>query len=355
VSSGEVQVIAEIADLPEEAGHGPAVRLDLHGLIAVPLISHDRVLGAINLYFYEAGAAATQTFRAAGAPANGPLSIPDSSTAELLKAFAAHAAVAIEHSRLHEDEIKQQRLEQELVVAKTIQQSLLPVANPEVPGWQFAATYRSARVVGGDFYDFCEVPGEQRRVGVVVADVTDKGVPAAIFMALSRTIIRTMAMSGRGPAAALQRANDLILADSPSNISVTALYAVFDVEAGRLTYANAGHIRPLLCREGEDSVDELVARGILLGAFEDIQLEEQQVEIAPGATLVFYTDGITDALNGTGEAFGDSRLAHVVTRACTGEARDILQAIMDAVAEFVGDQEQADDITCVVVKRVGER
>ncbi len=344
VASGQVQIIADLTGLPETAGHGPAARLGLRGLIAVPLVSHDRILGAINLYFAAAGAA---TARAPGVA----LALPGDGAAELLQAFAAHAAVAIDNARLHEEEIKRQRLEQELRVAQAIQQSLLPVGSPEVPGWQFAAAYRSARVVGGDFYDFCELSGDPRRIGVVVADVTDKGVPAAIFMALSRTIIRTMAMSGRGPAAALRRANDLILSDSPTNICLTAVYAVVDVNVGRVIFANGGHNRPLLCRAADNSVSELRARGILLGAFENIELEEQRVDVAPGDALLLYTDGITDALNAQDEVFGEARLQSVFRQASAGGAQEILQAILDAVAEFVGDQEQADDITCVVVKR----
>ena len=354
VATGQVQIIAELTDLPESAGHGPAARVGLHGLIAAPLVSHDRILGAINLYFCEAGSAATQTAAPAGSRPGGALALPESGAAELLKAFAAHAAVAIDNARLHEEEIKQQRLEQELVVAQTIQRSLLPLASPQVPGWQFAAAYRSARVVGGDFYDFCELRGEPRRIGVVVADVTDKGVPAAIFMALSRTIIRTMAMSGRGPAATLERANDLILSDSPTNIWVTAVYAVVDVDAGRVMFANGGHNRPLLCRAADNTVTELQARGILLGAFENIELEERSVDVAPGDVLVFYTDGITDALDAAGESFGEVRLAAVIEQECAGGAHEILQAILDAVAEFAGNQEQADDITCVVVKHAAE-
>jgi sigma-B regulation protein RsbU (phosphoserine phosphatase) len=310
------------------------------------LVSHDRILGAINLYFCEARSPAAQTPAADGVRPGGALALPEGGAAELPKAFAAHAAVAIDNARLHEEEIKQQRMEQELIVARAIQQSLLPLGSPKVPGWQFAAAYRSARVVGGDFYDFCELHGEPRRIGVVVADVTDKGVPAAIFMALSRTIIRTMAMSGRGPAEALQRANDLILSDSPTNIWVTAVYAVVDVEAG--------HNQPLLCQAAGNTVAELRARGILLGAFENIELEEQRVDVAPGDALAFYTDGITDALNAAGESFGEARLATVVREASAGGAQEILQALLNAVAEFVEDQEQADDITCVVVKRTAE-
>lgn len=211
-------------------------------------------------------------------------------------AIAVHAAVAIDNARLHEEEIKQQRLEQELIVAQAIQQSLLPLGSPQVPGWQFAAAYCSARVVSGDFYDFCELHGEPRRIGIVVVDV----------------------------------------------------------DAGRVIYANAGHNRPLLCRAAGDTVAELRARGILLGAFENIELEEQRVDVAPGDALVFYTDGITDALNAARESFGEARLATVIRQASAGGAQEILQAILDAVAEFVADQEQADDITCVMVKRAAE-
>jgi sigma-B regulation protein RsbU (phosphoserine phosphatase) len=205
--------------------------------------------------------------------------------------------------------------------------------------------------VGGDFYDFCELPGDSPRLGVLVADVTDKGIPAALFMALSRTIIRAMAVSGRGPAAALANANDLILNDSRSDLWLTAVYAVLDPASGRLIYANAGHSRPFWRHAAGGRVDELTARGILIGAFEDITLDEQRIDVQPGDVLVFYTDGITDALNPEGQLFGEERLAAFLAEHGSDGAEAIMVALMSEIAAFADGAEQADDITCVIVKR----
>ncbi|HEX9116722.1 MAG TPA: SpoIIE family protein phosphatase [Anaerolineae bacterium] len=355
----QLQTVADLAGRPA-AADDPAVRLGLRGLMAAPLISRDRVLGAINLYAYgpepagggqRSPAADAAAPPAGAAPWPGPGTVEAAGAAELLEAFAAHAAVAIENARLHEEELQRQRLAQELAVAQSIQRSMLPTANPDLPGWQFAAAYRSARVVGGDFYDFCELPGDPGRLGILIADVTDKGIPAALFMALSRTVIRAMALNGLSPAAALINANDLIRNDSRSDLALTAIYAVLDPVAGVLRYANGGHNRPLWLQAATGAVDELAAAGIILGAFEDIRLEERQIEVSPGDVLVFYTDGITDAVNPEVEMFGEERLT-VVLAAHAGEpAQAVLDAIMAEVALFAGDAEQADDITCVVVKR----
>jgi serine phosphatase RsbU (regulator of sigma subunit) len=334
VTTGQVQIVTDLAALPPEAGHEPAVLLGLRGLIAVPLVSHDRILGAINLYSYDTRLGALE-----------------SSSAELLQAFAAHAAVAIDNARLHEQEIKRERLEQELAVAQQIQRSLLPTGTPQMPGWQFAALYQSARVVGGDFYDFVELRGESPRLGLIIADVADKGVPAAIFMALTRTIIRTMALSGRGPAAALTQANQLILQESRSDLFLTALYAVLDPAAGRVIYANAGHTRPLYYAAATGALAELVTSGVLLGVFDGVDLEERRLDLLPGDVLMLFTDGITDALNEAGEAYGDARLAGVIAAHAGEDAQSILAALIAGISAFAGEAEQADDITCVVVKR----
>src|SRR5262249_7357971 len=142
----------------------------------------------------------------------------------LLATFGTQAAMAIEKARLHEEEIARQRLEKELAVGKTIQLSLLPKNKPSVRGWEFATAYQPARLVGGDFYDFFEMPDNENLVGIVIADVADKGVPAALFMALSRTMIRTTALAGLDPSEALTRANSLILQDSQSGLVFRAFY-----------------------------------------------------------------------------------------------------------------------------------
>ncbi len=268
-----------------------------------------------------------------------------------LAAFGDQVAIAVHNMQLlrRTDQALARKLA-EISVGREIQLSLLPKSCPSVPGWDFAAVYQAARVVGGDFYDFCDLPGEPKRLGLVIADVADKGVPAALFMAVSRTIIRTVAFSGRGPSAALIRANQLILNDSQAELFLSAIYAVLDLEAGSITYANAGHNRPLWYHAADGSLTELDQRGIVLGAFEEITLGQERIDLAPGDVLVFFTDGVTDALNAQGEDFGDDRLRQVILAHARGSAQEVLWAITGAVAGFVGETEQADDVTGVVVR-----
>ncbi len=276
----------------------------------------------------------------------------DDDRVRFLKLVANQAAIAIETARLHREEIRRQQFERELEVGRQIQIGLLPKSCPEMPRWDCAAEYRAARVVGGDFYDFFELPGEPGRLGVVVADVADKGVPAALLMALSRTMIRTTAISGLGPARALMQANELILQECRSGLFLSAFYAIIDTRQGRLTYANAGHDRPLWYRASEGRFTSLRAAGIVLGAFEQIELEEKEVQVAPGDFVVFYTDGVTDAMNRPGgEFFGPERFRAAAASRAGGSAQDILQGVLSAIEAFSDDGQQSDDLTLFVIKR----
>lgn len=314
----------------------PASRVPLGSILCAPLKTREQVVGLIVLG------------RLAGEP------VFTAGDEKLLMALAGQAAIAIETARLHQEEIKQQRLEEELAIGRQIQLSLLPQACPEIPGWEFAAFYRPARQVGGDLYDFLELPGEPRRLGLVIADVTDKGVPAALFMAFSRTIIRVESMSNHRPAKALQRANRFIVKDtqSSSRLLLTAFYATLDTGSGRLAYASGGHNWPLWLRATTGEVQPLAARGIIMGAFEDINLEECEVEVAPGDLLVFYTDGVTEAMNAAGHMFSDEQLQAVVASDPDASAQQALQAIVAAIEAFTGETPPSDDLTLFVIKRL---
>jgi sigma-B regulation protein RsbU (phosphoserine phosphatase) len=243
-------------------------------------------------------------------------------------------------------------LEEEMAVARQIQLSLLPETPPAVTGWEFAAYYCPARQVGGDFYDFFELPGQWGGLGMVIADVADKGVPAALLMALSRSIIRTKAMTpGFSPAEVLMRANRLIMKDSRSKLFLTACYATLDPETGRLVYALAGHNRPLWLRAATGECLELMGRGAVLGIFEDLELAEFEIDLSPGDLLVFYTDGVTEAMNDHHQLFGEERLAAVIATNPAATPGQMLQAIVEAVNTFTGGAPQTDDLTLFVVKR----
>ena len=274
----------------------------------------------------------------------------DAEEIRFMRLVVNQIALAIETARLHQEEVERQRLEEELAVGRKIQLSLLPKSPPEIPGWEFAATYKSARQVSGDFYDFYYLP--ERRIGIVIADVVDKGVPAALFMALSRTVIRTMALSGRGPAAALKKANELILKDSSASLFLTAFFARLNPLDGCLRFANAGHNRPLWLHANTGKCQELIAKGSLLAVLYKLELEEKEVRLEVGDHVVFYTDGLTDAMNPTGEVFGEERLRQVIEDNVGVTAQEMLDNIMDAVTAFSRDTPMADDLTLIVVSRV---
>lgn len=275
----------------------------------------------------------------------------DEDQVRFFQLLANQAAIAIEKVRLHQEELQRQRMEEELSVARQIQISLLPRTLPVVPGWEFAAFYRPARQIGGDFYDFFDLPGKPSEWGIIIADVADKGVPSALFMALCRTVIRTTALTGRSPASALMRASDLIVQDSQSDLFLSAFYAKVDTDTGRVIFCNAGHNPALWFRAAEGGSQELTTPGIIMGAFHKIELEEQRVDVAVGDLLVFYTDGVTEAINPAEEEFGRHRLQRVLKAQADASAQQILESVVEAVDAFAEDAPPFDDLTLVVLKR----
>jgi len=235
----------------------------------------------------------------------------------------------------------------ELRIASDIQRSFLPERVPPVRGFDLAATSISAMEVGGDFYDF--IPGNER-MGMVIADVSGKSIPAALFMALSRTIVRANATHHEKGTEVLQDANDMISADSRSGMFVTLFYGVLDEQTKSLVYANAGHPPPLLMRRGEDRFRALEVTGIALGVVEGMKYEERQIDLLPGDILVLYTDGVNEAINDREEQYGLARLCRTVRGSRDLNAQGILEAILKDIALFAEDQAQFDDITMIVAK-----
>jgi sigma-B regulation protein RsbU (phosphoserine phosphatase) len=270
--------------------------------------------------------------------------------------MANQGAMAIQNVKLHEEEIRRKELEANLSVARTIQLSMLPSSPPQFAGWEIASLYRAAQQVGGDFFDFFEVSEEGASpdgasLGMVIADVADKGVPAALYMALSRTLIRTTGLSGRTPAAALERANELMLKDSQADIFLSAFFAILETKSGRQRYANAGHNRPLWRHVATAEIENLGGKGTVLGVLEGIELEDRQITIDPGDVLVFYTDGISEAFDARGNVFGTDRLSDALRRSSGASAEDVLNGIIARIETFVGDTPQSDDFTLFVVRR----
>ncbi len=243
-----------------------------------------------------------------------------------------------------------ERKKAELRIAHDIQMSFLPERLPEVPGIELAALSLPAKEVGGDFYDAFPLPGG--RTALVIADVSGKGVPAALFMALSRTVLRANALVPRSAREAVSEANMVIAEDAKSGMFVTLFYAVADPAKKTLTYVNAGHNPPLLFRSDGGRPLELKGTGIILGVMPDADYGEETVNLESGDIVLLYTDGITEAINPDEEQFGEKRLIETVTGCRDLSPAGIVERVRDAVVKFSGDEPQFDDLTIMVLRVV---
>src|SRR3954452_478184 len=300
--------------------------------LAVPLVSQGELIGVLNL---------------------GPrLSEQDYSSDDrrLLDKLAAQAAPALRVAQLVREQkaeaATRQRFEQELEVARLIQQNFLPRELPDLPGWQIAAYYRPAREVGGDFYDVIPLP--DGRVAFVVGDVTDKGVPAALVMSATRSVLRASAQRLIEPGVVLERVNELLCPDMPAKMFVTCLYGVLDPATGRLRFANAGHDLPYV--KTLDGVEELRARGMPLGLMPGMDYEEKETVLQPGESVLLHSDGIVEAHDSDRAMFGFPRLKQTVAEHAGGQA--LIDHVIAELASFTGaGAEQEDDITMVTLER----
>jgi serine phosphatase RsbU (regulator of sigma subunit)/predicted ester cyclase len=249
--------------------------------------------------------------------------------------------------RLEQEERERERIEQELRVARTIQQASLPKEVPQLEGWQINPYFQPAREVGGDFYEFFEL--DDGRLALVVGDATGKGVPAALVMTATCAFLGGVATaSGASPGEILARVNEAVLARIPPNMFVTCFYAILDPDSGRLLYANAGHNLP--CCRREDAASELVARGMPLGLMPGMSYEEKETVLGPGEGVLFYTDGLIEAHNPKGEMFGTPRLRGLLSE--HPEAGSGLSAtLLEELRRFTGEGwEQEDDITLLTLE-----
>jgi serine phosphatase RsbU (regulator of sigma subunit)/ketosteroid isomerase-like protein len=246
---------------------------------------------------------------------------------------------------LDQERHERERLEQELEVARRIQQASLPKEMPQLEDWQINPYYQPAREVGGDFYDFLDLA--DGRLGVVVGDATGKGVPAALMMASTRSTLRAVAQASESPGDALRRVNDPLATDIPSNMFVTCFYAILEPKSGTLSYANAGHDLPYLHRNGE--AEELRARGMPLGLMPGMSYEEGEASLGEGGCVLFYSDGLVEAHNPQGEMFSFPRLRRLVAE--HGEERMLVDFLMEELSSFTGEGwEQEDDITLLTLR-----
>jgi serine phosphatase RsbU (regulator of sigma subunit) len=303
-----------------------------HALAVAPIVSGDaaEMLGGICVRF--------------------SLTVDDPAEAlPALQSLAALVASALYRAQEYVRALAHQKVVQELSVAAEIQASFLPDRLPSIDGWQLAASLRPARQTSGDFYDVMLLPDS--KLGILIADVTDKGTGAALYMALSRTLIRTFAFEYPDrPEVALHAANKRLLKDSRSSMFVTAFYGILDPAGGTLTYCNAGHNPPYLLRDGADP-NPLRNTGIPLGITQDVGWTAASVAIEPGDLLIFYTDGVSEAQNWAGELFEVERMLQAARGGPEHTAEAVHASILAAVERFVGDAPQSDDLTLMVVAR----
>jgi sigma-B regulation protein RsbU (phosphoserine phosphatase) len=242
-------------------------------------------------------------------------------------------------------------LERELETAREIQASFLPQTTPSHSSWDIGVTWRQAREVGGDFYDFIALPGdgEAERWGIVIADVSDKGIPAALYMALCRTLMRSVAYANIDPAITLEQVNRLLIQDTHADLFVSMFYGIWYPQKGEVFYANAGHHPPLVITPHYPS-SSLTSHGIVLGVQDDAEYPQEKIQLSPGQLLVLYTDGVTEAFNSDDEMFGVHRLENLVLGAGNLSAQAIADRIEERVVDYCGRSDLPDDLTAVVLQ-----
>ncbi|MFC1959975.1 GAF domain-containing protein [Chloroflexota bacterium] len=305
--------------------------LDTTAVLGLPLTAHGRLVGIMIVD-----------------QPHGKM-VADERRMNILAGIASQTALAIETTHLQMAAAERQRLEKELEVAQNIQTSFLPDVAPTLPGWDLDAYYRAARMVGGDFYDFLDLPNG--KWGLIIADVADKGMPAALYMALCRTMLRAVARNRANPAAALRRVNKLLLEDTRSDLFVTIWYAIWDPADGALLYSSAGHNPPFILPHNGGEPPVLKLKGIALGVIPHIKLNTAQITMQPGDTLVMYTDGITEAQNSADQQFGLDSLYQTTQANHRNGAEATIAAVVAALDEHTGSAPQFDDLTLVVLHR----
>ena len=269
---------------------------------------------------------------------------------EIITGIAQQTSLAIQNDLLKRERVQNERMEQEILVARQIQKNFLPDRLPEVPGWDLDIRWETARQMGGDFYDVFDLGDD--RLGLVIADVSDKGLPAALYMTVTRTLIRSKVRQYDLPGIVLQEVNHLLYSESPESMFITAIYAILSTRTGELIYANAGHNLPLLNRLESGQVEQLPKGGIALGVLPEIEIPNHLIQIKPGDTLVMFTDGACDTLSPAGEDFGETRLRELMGLNGYNSAGDLLERLDIALDEFRQEMPRVDDVTLIAIRRL---
>ena len=303
----------------------------LRSILCVPLMMKDKVTGVIYVDNRMQAGMFTQA------------------DLELLASIASTAAIAIENARLYQEAVEKGRLERELQVAREVQASLLPQEMPYLPGWEFAALWKPARQVAGDYYDFIPVWGG--KLGLVIADVTDKGMPAALFMASTRSIARASLDRAASPDEGIIHVNQLICAETVHDMFVTLFYALLD-ENDEIIYVNAGHNPPLRYNARQDTLTLLTRTGMALGVEIDALYDQRSEILKRGDFIFLYTDGVTDAINSGGQEYGMQRLREVIWQQRGSPVKQMVAALEHSVQAFTETDSLYDDITILAARRL---
>jgi sigma-B regulation protein RsbU (phosphoserine phosphatase) len=303
-------------------------RVETRSEMVAPIISNDEVIGVFDLESDQLNAYASDDL-------------------EVLMMLASQVAIIIEKVMLHEQLIEKKRLEGQLEVARQVQLELLPPSDPKLPGYDISAYNYPTEEVSGDYYDW--VPIYEDQIGLVIADVSGKGVPAALLMAFLRASLRAATHIGYAPQISMAKVNYLLWESIERNQFVTAFYGILDTENRTLAYSNAGHNPPLLL-EVNGNVRFIERGGLPLGMFRDTRYHQYYLSFRPGEVLVLYTDGVTEATNPAGEEFGRERLAEAVKAASALSARELISSVQNKVLQWTDGKGAEDDITFFVIK-----
>ncbi len=267
---------------------------------------------------------------------------------ELIKGIAQQTTLAVQNEWLTKEMVGRERMEREFQLARDIQKTFLPESMPIVTGWDFDLRWQTAREVGGDFYDLFKT--KDNRLAIIIADVSDKGMPAALYMTVTRTLIRATAQDSQSPAAILERVNSLLEMESQNGMFVTAFMAVLDPQTGILTYANAGHNLPIW-RHHSQECSRLEMDGIALGVTGDAVYVDKQIQIEKDDFLLFYTDGVTEAMSDTEKLFTEPRLFNLLENSDFITSDELLNTIEKAIHEFRNGEAPSDDLTMISIHR----
>ena len=267
----------------------------------------------------------------------------------IMEVFARQAAIALENARLHRGELEKKRLEEELKVARAIQQRMLPKADPVIEGYDISGRSYPCRWVGGDYFDF--IPLAENRLGIVIADVCGKGIPAAVIMSSIQAAWHTLGDQGLDLQTIVSSLNRYLCRHTDPDKFATGFCGLLELAAGEFHYINCGHNPPYLFRANGE-VEALIEGGLVLGAFEDSDYPLEKTELKVGDIILIYTDGLVEAENGEGEMFGDKRLVELIRGLLNVGAKKIIEQIKEVVEKFTQGGQLEDDLTVVCMKRI---